>query len=172
MPSPATYKISDFQQDSPSSGSTASSNTTTTSASDSASLEMADNTLLEEVTRAVESTADELGGTASDAAGGRKTPARNLEEDHVNGSENDGSAKAISGVRAGYSGNPDQQRSSAAEVSKFPCKRCAMRDLVCEVRPGCRACDRCGKMKTRCSLSELTVSTCAGMGFDFHLVTR
>ena len=48
-------------------------------------------------------------------------------------------------------------RTGTAEVSKIQCKRCAARNLVCEVRPGCRACDRCGKMKTRCSLSELAV---------------
>lgn len=157
MPPSSASEQQNTSQHSPSSGSisssTSSPSTSSTSSgsgsgSDSVSFEMAPDTILDGISKAAASAS----GVISSAVNGTKDEARASvnDKDGVEG-------EPVEGGKENGQVAPVRARTGPAEVSKIQCKRCAARDLVCEVRPGCRACDRCGKMKTRCSLSELSV---------------
>ena len=149
MPSPSASEQPNSSQQSSTSASTSSPSTSSTSSgSDSVSFEMAPDTILDGISKYTASASDAISNVVQGKTDEVAAPA-----DDKNGVEGGALGSGKENVHEGAT----RGRTGTAEVSKIQCKRCAARDLVCEVRPGCRACDRCGKMKTRCSLSELAV---------------
>ena len=131
-----------------SSSSSSPSTSSTSSGSDSVSFEMAPDTILDGISKVAASASGVISNAVQSTNDEATAP--------VNDKESAEGGAVGSGKENGHAGTV-RARTGTAEVSKIQCKRCVARNLVCEVRPGCRACDRCGKMKTRCSLSELSV---------------
>ncbi len=64
-----------------------------------------------------------------------------------------GLSESVNGFAGSHAEGPEMGHAATVR-----CARCSAKDWACVVRPGCRACDRCGRMKTRCSLSDQVVS--------------
>ena len=165
MPSPSASEQQHTSQQSSSSGSTSSPSSSSTSSgtgSDSVSFEMAPDTILDGISKVAASASGAISNAVHGTVDEAKAPADDrdgIEGGAVGSGKENGQAGLI------------RARVGTAEVSKIQCMRCAARNLVCEVRPGCRACDRCGKMKTRCSLSELSVCEEPSANAVFRLLT-